>query len=145
MTNAPLAPTAEASGRGASRGVPPRLLARPRDVGPYLGVTLIFSLPAIPYLAPPLLATTSLLALAAGLGAATALDRGARRGTEFALAGFAAGTILKAVSLAVAGFIAWQGGGNIVAALLLNLGLLLLLSGWTYVRLAVSSGAGFTK
>lgn len=113
--------------------------------GPYLGITAVFSLPAVPFLSVPVLAGTAALALAAGLGAAWALAAGQRRGTEYVLAGFAAGTVMKAVSLGLAGTLAWAAQDRVAAALLLNLGLLLLHSGWTSWRLAVSSGAGFPK
>lgn len=112
---------------------------------PYLGITILFSLPAVPFLSVPVLAGASALALATGLGAAHALELGRQRGTEYVLAGFVAGTAMKAASLGLTGALAWAARDDVAAALLLNLGLLLLHSGWTSWRLAVSSGAGFTK
>lgn len=114
-------------------------------VGPYLAITILFSLPAVPFLSAPVLASSAALALATGLGAAHVLELGRKRGTEYVLAGFAAGTAMKAASLGLTGALAWAAQDDLAAALLLNLGLLLLHSGWTSWRLAVSSGAGFTK
>lgn len=111
---------------------------------PYLIITVFFALPGVPFLPLDVLGAVAILALGAGLGSRWALEWGRRRGTEFVLAGLAAGTVLKAVSLGLAGLLAWRADAGIAVALLINLWLLLLYSGWTSYRLAVSSDAGFT-
>ncbi len=111
---------------------------------PYLVITALFALPGVPFLSIETLTTVAGLALIAGLGSRWALEWGRRKGTEYVLAGLGAGTVLKAISLGLSWLMAWRAEANVAGALLVNLGLLLLYSGWTSYHLTVSSGAGFT-
>lgn len=106
-------------------------------------ITLVTAVPVSLILPLPALIMIALTSLLAGLAASFALERGRRKETEGLLAGFALGTVCKALALGTAALLGWSLGASVPASVIFALALVLGYSVWTLYCFAVLSAAGF--